>query len=193
MPNARKNNNHKGDTEKGANETARAARVSADETVNVGHQATVVAADFTRRGAEMMQQSMQMAADVAGRSVDQFAGTFGFSSEDAEQAAQQASENINAVADCSTYLAQGVQDISKEWMTLAQSRLQKNMEGFSALLRCRTPQDFFAAQGQLIRDNLEEAVNNSRRIAEMSVQVAGDAAEKMAVAGKGKGRARRAA
>ncbi len=40
------------------------------------------------------------------------------------------------------------------------------------LLTCRTPQDFAAAQSDIVRETVETALESSRRIADMSLKMA---------------------
>jgi phasin family protein len=40
------------------------------------------------------------------------------------------------------------------------------------LLTCRTPQDFAAAQSDIVREAVETALESSRRIADMSLKMA---------------------
>jgi phasin family protein len=196
MPVTHKKNNDEKNNQ--AAEAARTARIVADETANAGQHATQAGAEIARSNVETVQQAVQsslnMAAQVAERSVEQFTSIFGLSDERAEETAQQSSRNIEAIAECNTVLARGFQDISREWVSLAQDRLQKNLDGFNALLRCRSLQDMIAVQSTLVRDNLEQMLGNGRRIAEMSVQVANEAAQKItAQAEENAKRARRAA
>jgi phasin family protein len=62
------------------------------------------------------------------------------------------------------------------WFSLAQERLTKNVEGFTRLARCRSPQDFIATQSELARDAMQQAVETSRRIGQVSMRVADEAA-----------------
>ncbi len=195
MPAPHKNNDDKTNR---ATEAAHTARSVTDEAADAGQHAARAGAEITRSNAETAQQIMQsglnMASEAAERSMDQFARVFGFSDKQAEKAAQESSRNIEAMAECNTVLAHGFQDISREWASLAQKRFERNLDGFQALLRCRTPQDFIAVQSKLMRDNLELLVDNSRRLAEMSVKVADAAAQKiMAPAEETAKRVRRAA
>jgi hypothetical protein len=59
---------------------------------------------------------------------------------------------------------------------MVQERMQKNLDGMNALVRCRSLPEFLAAQSSLLRDNLELTLANSRRIAELSARVAETAA-----------------
>ena len=169
--------------ERRARETARAARVVADETTRTSQYAARASAEIAERSTETVQQVMQsglsMASQATERSLEQFAQTFGFSGRQAEEAARQSSRNIEAVAEASTVLAQGFQDLSREWASLAQDRFRRNLDGFNELWGCRTLQDLAAVQSRLLRENLELLVNNSRRLAELSVEVADQAAQRI--------------
>ena len=49
-----------------------------------------------------------------------------------------------------------------------QERLRKNAEGMTKLAQCRTLPDFGAVQSDLARDNLDQIIHLTRRIAEQS-------------------------
>ncbi len=175
-----------------AADTVRNAQTVTDEAADAGRHAARAGAEIAQSGAETVQQivqsSLEMATQATERSVDQFAQVFGFSGRVSEETAQQSSQNLEAVAEATTVLAQGLQDISREWTSLAQNRFQRNLDGFNELLRCRTLPDLVAVQSGLLRENLELMLNNSRRIAEMSVQVASEAARKIAEENAKRGR-----
>src|SRR3712207_5195313 len=182
MPASQRNSNEKTNR---ATEAARAsAHILANETANASQQAARAGAEIAGRSTETVQQIVQstvhMATRATERSVEQFAQVFGFPGRQTEETAQRSSQNIEALAEASTVLAQGAQEISREWLSLAQNRFQRNLDGFNELLRCRTLQDFIAVQSSLARDNLEQILGNSRRIAELSVKVADQAAQKIA-------------
>ena len=138
-------------------------------------------ADNAKQAAETTQETLRVAAETASetlrRAADQFGRTLGLSSEQGEELARQSTRNLEAVTECGTVLARGFQAISREWMSLAQSRLQRNLEAMETLASCRTMQDLVTAQTQLVRDNMQEIVDSSRQIAETSVKVANEAAE----------------
>lgn len=86
-----------------------------------------------------------------------------------------------AVAQSGTAVARGLQDVSLEVFERSQQRLQRNLDGLQALARCRTMTDLVEVQRSLLRDNLEQTVENSRRIAELTIQMADEAARTMMV------------
>jgi phasin family protein len=90
------------------------------------------------------------------------------------------SQNLQAIAKSTTVLARGMQDVSQEWLGLVQDRMQKNLDGLGALTRCRTVPDLLEAQSALLRSNLTQMLENSRRIVELSSRIANEATETMA-------------
>src|ERR671926_1654270 len=115
-----------------------AARVVADETAEASAEITESSAETVR---QIVQSGLNVATQAAERSVEQFTSIFGLSGERAEETAQQSARNLKAIAECNAVLAQGFQNISREWASLAQDRLQKNLDGLNTLLRCRSLQD----------------------------------------------------
>ena len=53
------------------------------------------------------------------------------------------------------------------------------MDGLEQLVQCRSVQDLLAVQIELVRDNWQQMIENSRRLAERSVEVANEAAQKI--------------
>ncbi|MGF9764262.1 phasin family protein [Microvirga sp. 0TCS3.31] len=129
----------------------------------------------TRTVQESMQNSLGAFSEMARRSTEQAVRLFGLPSGNAEDLTGQTSENLRALTQSGTALARGVQDVSREVFELSQKRLQRNLEGLNQLARCRSVTDLVAAQSSLLRDNLEQTLDNSRRIAELTIQVADEA------------------
>jgi len=55
-------------------------------------------------------------------------------------------------------------------------RVEKNLEAMNRLAGCRSLQDLVTVQSEVVRDGLGQTVNSSRRIAEVSIRVAHEAA-----------------
>jgi len=131
-----------------------------NEAAEAGQQAVTATAEAARVSAETMQQTLQTGLDVAykvaQRSADEFLQVFGLSGRQSQELAQQSSQNVQAIANTSTVLARGFQDIMREWLNFTQSRLDENLNRLSALRTCRSVPDLFAQQSDLIRENLEE-------------------------------------
>jgi hypothetical protein len=88
------------------------------------------------------------------KATDQFTQSVGFAGPQAEELARRSAENIEAVAEASTILAKGAQEISREWFALMQERLAKNLDAMSRLASCRSLHDFVAVQSDIARDRL---------------------------------------
>jgi hypothetical protein len=73
-------------------------------------------------------------------------------------------------------VATGMQDLSQEYLRMSQKRLQTNLDGLTRLAQCRSVQDLTRAQVSLMQNNLELTLQNSVRLADLSVKLAERAA-----------------
>jgi len=168
------------DQTKAADEAARTARTVTDEAARVGEQTARAGADVFRRSTETARDTLQAGLNTATQTVqrmtDQFNQTLGFNGPQAEELARCASQNIQAVSQANTVLTRGFQEVSNEVLRSAQDRLQKNIDGMNRLTGCRSVQDFVATQSELVRDGLQQVIDTNKRIAEVSLRVADEAA-----------------
>jgi phasin family protein len=146
-------------------------RVAGDVTNTVKAGADGAQA-MARTMQEAVQTSLSTASELARLSTDRTMQLFSPRTADTQSLAEQSSQNLQAVAQAGTVLARGVQDVSREWFELSQKRLQMNLDGLRSLAQCRSVPDFMAAQTSLIRDNLEQTLDTSRRMAELTQQLA---------------------
>jgi hypothetical protein len=173
-----------------ANETAAAAQVVTKEAAKACEHAARAGADVLQRGMETTQEALQSSLKSASvmveRLTDQWTAALMPVGERSEELARRSSHNIEAVSEASMILARGLQEASREWFGLVEERLEKNLDGWNELVRCRSVQDLMAVQSDLLRDSLERVITTSRRIAELSMRVTHEA-------GRRTDRARRAA
>lgn len=166
-------------TRKTAEQVTHAARTMADtseRTARVGAEAMRHNSDTVR---EAWQSGTNIATQVTDRSLDWMYKAFGLAGNGTQETLQQSSRNINAILETSSAFAAGMQSVSREWITFAEKRAQQNLEKLDALLQCRTPHEFIAAQTDLMKSNLEDLLQNSRRIGEMATRVAEEATRKL--------------
>ena len=130
---------------------------------------------------EVVSTGFTAASELAQRSTDQAMRFVGLANRDQAWPAAQASKGLQTLAQSGTALASRVQDMSQEWLEMSQNRLQKNLDGLNALVRCRSVLDFVAIQRSLARDNLELTIENSRRVAELSARMVDEAARSVQV------------
>jgi hypothetical protein len=125
---------------------------------------------------EAVETSFGALSELTRRTTGQGLQIFGRADGDALGLSEEAAHNLRATAQSSTVLARGFQDVSREVADRSQKRLQRNLDGLQALACCRSVTDFVEVQSSLLRDNLEQTVENSRRIAELTIAMADEAA-----------------
>jgi Phasin protein/Hemerythrin HHE cation binding domain len=126
----------------------------------------------SRSSQDAVHTGLGTASEVAQRSTTHVVELFSLSGRQAQDVGAQAAEGVQAVAHSSAALVRGFQEVSRAWFEMTQSRFEKNVEGFTALARCRTVPEFLQAQTSLVRHNVELALEHSQRLAELSVTVA---------------------
>src|SRR5919107_1534398 len=167
-------------------ETKRSEARRSREQVEAVQRVTEDVADTLRAGVESTQtmaQAMQEAvsssfsafSELARRSAGQTLPLVGQPDGTTQGLTEETAHNLRAVAQSSAALTRGLQDVSREVVERSQKRLQRNLDGLQALARCRSMTDFIEVQTSLLRDNLEQTVENSRRIAELTIQMTGEA------------------
>lgn len=124
---------------------------------------------------KVAQSGLNTAAEAAQRTTDRVTETFSATRQRTQQLTERATQNLQAMTRSNASLAREIQEASGVCLEMIQERMRTNMDGMNALARCRSLPEFIAAQSSLFRDNLELSLANSRRITELSVQVAGTA------------------
>ena len=174
------NEQNKADQNKAADEAARTARTVTDEAARVGEQTARAGADVFRRGSETARDNLQSGLNTANQSfqrvTDQFTQVLGFNRPHAEELTRRSSQNLQAVSQASTVLARGAQEVSQEVFGLVQDRMTKNIDAVSRIAGVRSVQDFVAMQSDLVRDGLQQVIDTNKRIAEVSLRTADEAA-----------------
>jgi hypothetical protein len=155
-------------------ETAQKAAEGIATAVRVGAEQ---GGKLTRTAQEALQSNLATVSEAAQQSTGQAIQLFGLSGSGTRELADQTLQNLRAVARSNGVLLNEAQDATWEWLGLSQKRLLKNLDGMNALMKCRTVQDLVAVQSSLIRDNLEQTIESSRRIAERTLQVTETAAQ----------------
>src|SRR3954449_1567397 len=125
---------------------------------------------------DIMESGLNSTLQTFHRATDQFTQVLGFAGPQAEELAKRSSRNVEALSQASNILVKGAQEFSREWFELVQERMKKNMEAMNRLASCHSLQDFVTVQSDIARDRLGHTVESSRRLAEVSLRVADEAA-----------------
>jgi len=146
-------------------------------------QTTRSGADIAKSSVENWQAALQSGLEstskFAEQASQQFARTLGLSGEEAQKATQQSARNIEAIAQTAGVLLQNVQDMSREHLELWRKMADRNIRIFEAIARARTPQEVLAAQSEIVRENVQEVLQTTRKTAESSMRIADEAAKKL--------------
>jgi hypothetical protein len=156
-------------------EEAERLQQAAEAVVTTAWVAPKAAEQTARSTQEVVRSAVSTASEVAQHTSDQFTQVLGAARERSQALTERASQRLRAVTQTGTALARGLQDASDGYLDMVQARLQTNLEGMDALTRCRSPMEFMAAQGSLFRSHMELTLANSRRVAEISARLAGQA------------------
>jgi hypothetical protein len=136
---------------------------AAPEVVQVvEHEIQAAAQDSARVASEIVDRTTEVA-------VDQVQAT--------SNLLDQAPQYVQAIARSNRILARGAGTIALEWFGLRQERLLKNLDAVNDLLACRSMPDLVSLQGSLVRQNVEQMIGNSQRLAQISAQVAQEATQ----------------
>lgn len=172
-------------------ESKRAEARRSREQVEAVQQVTGDVADTLRVGVESAQTMAQAMQEAVANSFNVFSELARCASgqplpmasrlEGGGQGLTEAAHNLQAVAQSSTALARSLQEVSREVITRSQQRLQRNLDGLQAIALCRSMTDFVEVQSSLLRDNLEQTVENSRRLAELTLQMSDEATRTLTV------------
>ena len=124
---------------------------------------------------DAMRSGLNSASENTRRFTDQVTQAYGITSEGREELTRQGAQSLETMTQAGTMLTRGVQDLSRERFSLTQERLQRNVEDFGVLARCQSLPDVMAAQSAIMRHNLEQTIESTRRIAEVATRVANEA------------------
>ena len=152
-----------------------------DEAAPAGGQTACARTDGFEHDPKTGQDTLEVGLNPTSQSfqrmTDHVKQVLGLHDFEAEEQTRRASQNLQAVTQASTVLVRGAQEVSQELFGLVQEQLTKRVEGLNRMAGCRSVRAFVAAQSELMRDNLQLAIDTNRRMAALSVRIADEAAD----------------
>jgi hypothetical protein len=186
-----------GDIAPVARKTAHDASQPSGEAVRKVVEAT--SRDGIRKNAEAAEQSLQKAAEdlrgtiarstesagnvadvthqVSGRAVEQLGQVSAMQEKAFKDVTGRTQQNLGVMMQTGIKLAGGYQSIMREWADYTRNAVQCHIDGMNSIMRARSPQDFMAAQSELLNAEVHLMLSSSVKIAEATARVARDAAQ----------------
>lgn len=166
-----------------ADKGAEATRRTVEEGAETTRRVTEAGADLSRRTAETAREAATNLTDTAmraaGMTSEQLQRVFGFGANGQGEVARQAQHNVEAIVQCGSVLMDGMQSVWREYLSFTQEAMQRQVNGLGSIMRTRSVPDFYAAQSDLVKGELELWLNRSVRMSELSAQAANDAARRL--------------
>jgi phasin family protein len=169
-----------------------------DRTTNTGETRRIVraaAAHTSERisgeAQDTLRSGLNAVSEDSQRVTNQMAQLFSLSAARGEELTRRSAQGMEVLTQASTALTRGFQDLSREWLTLAQTRLQRNIDAMSAIASCRSLPELLRVQTELVRDNLQHTLEGTQRMVEVSTRIANEAGQ--TVTQEASGHAQRAA
>jgi phasin family protein len=175
------------------------ARENIRSISDVGSRMAGSAADISQRAAQtgvymldrnkeaaqqLWQHSTELFAHLARQSTDQIGRVFGISGDNAEQGARRTSRSVDALMQSGEVITTASGELAREWFDTMRRMADATFARSETLASCRTPNDLFAAQLEIMRDSVEAALHGTKRISEISAQAATEATQKMSDAAR---------
>ncbi len=169
-------------------QTSRIGQAAAEQTIRIGQARAEAGEEVARAGAHLLQQNaetlqnawqfgLDMATSVMDRSTDEVGRSLGFSGKETEQATERSARNTETILYTSTAATKMMTGMSREYFEFVRHQLESSMDRINELWRCRNPQDVAAVQSDLVRETVGTVLESSRRLADMSLRLADDAAQ----------------
>jgi len=86
-------------------------------------------------------------------------------------------QNLGVMMQTGIKLVGGYQSIMREWADYTRNAVQCHIDGMNNIMRARSPQDFMAAQSNLLNAEVHLMLSSSVKISEAAARVVRDAAQ----------------
>lgn len=130
--------------------------------------------------AETVREAANAAGEAVDRSTEQMRRLMGQSAHDGEAVLAHATRNLDLMVRCGSVFADGAQSLWREMVATSRAVVERRMSGLSQAAGARSVADLMAVQDRLAREEIGSLLGSGRRMAELSVRIAQDAAERLA-------------
>lgn len=126
-------------------------------------------------GRHIADRAISQATDIGRQSTDQMRTLMNAGARAYRDASDYSREDVDALMQSGARLAKGMQDMSWEMMQFTQNTLRMGMKCANELMTCRTVEDMVNVQRNFVRDSVDQLLQESARLLEMSSSMASDA------------------
>mgnify|MGYP003638079313 FL=1 len=128
-----------------------------------------VAAKGVEKAATMGQEQIAAAVKAGGQVFKTY-----------EDAVTYNKENVDAFVQANNIMAKGMQDLNKVLFAMAQKNVEETVDLTKKMFGCKSVDDVVKLQSSLLKTNYSKAFDESRKISDMAVKLAEEAAAPIA-------------
>ena len=133
--------------------------------------------DTARDASETVADTADVVRQVTGRATEQLGQMSAMQDKASKELAGRTQQNLGVMMKTGVKLVDGYQTIMREWADYTRNAVQCHIDGLNRIMRARTPQDFMAAQSNLLNAEVHLMLSSRAKIAEVTARVAKDAAQ----------------
>ncbi len=130
-----------------------------------------------RDASETVGDTADVVRQASGRVVEQLGQVSATQEKAIKDVTGRTQQNLGVMMQTGITLASGFQSVMQEWADYTRKATQCRIDGMNSLLRARTPQDFMAAQSNLLNAEVHLMLSSRAKIAEVTAGIAKDAAQ----------------
>lgn len=130
-----------------------------------------------RDASETAGDTADVVRQASGRVVEQLGQVSATQDKAIKDVTGRTQQNLGVMMQTGIKLASGFQSVMQEWADYTRKATQCRIDGMNSVLRARTPQDFMAAQSNLLNAEVHLMLSSRAKIAEVTARVAKDAAQ----------------
>jgi len=130
-----------------------------------------------RDAREMAGDTADVVHQVTGRATEQLGQVTAAQEKAVKDVNGRTQQNLAVMMKSGVKLVDGYQALMHEWADYTRKATQCHIDGMNSILRARTPQDFMAAQSELLNAEVHLMLSSRAKIAEVTARVAKDAAQ----------------
>ncbi len=152
-----------------ANQVEAAVAASKETVETVVKAGAEVATKGVEKAVAMSQEQVAAAVKAGGEAFKNY-----------EDVVTYNKENVDAVVKANGILVKGVQDINKVMFALAQQSMEEGVALTKKMFECKTMDDMVKLQNELVKTNYAKTLDESRKLSDMAVKLAEEAAKPIA-------------